>query len=369
MKKIIFVNDTAATMCGAVTILKEFIKNITKNLDNNYIFYIFCSIDLKEFETENIHIVNNIKAKKWIDRIKWDIFGMKFWAKKNSINPDLIISLQNTGIMSFKNVPKMTYIHQAIPYNKEIKWNILNKEEQRYIFYKYIYKCLIGITTVKNIIIVQCNWMKKEVIKAHKFNPKDVYVIEPKLNLKKFKQQNNNKFLSEDNELKLLYPAGYTKYKNHKILIEALNEIKKIKPNIKFKLYLTIEKDTNKEFFEKIKELNMEKEVVFLGNVKFESLVDFYKNCNIVLFPSYLETVGLPLLEAAYFGKYIIVSDIQYARNALKNYTGVTYCKHNNFKEWSKAIINNENSKRIYEFKNNRKDDANIIKLIKISTN
>ncbi|MGC8816192.1 MAG: glycosyltransferase, partial [bacterium] len=97
MSKIIFVNDPAATSGGALTILRQFLDGINKYSDKTFVYYVFCSLaELKEYENENIKIINDVKAKKWFERIKWDLYGLKKWSKKHNIKADLIISLQNT---------------------------------------------------------------------------------------------------------------------------------------------------------------------------------------------------------------------------------------------------------------------------------
>ena len=46
---------------------------------------------------------------------------------------------------------------------------------------------------------------------------------------------------------------------------------------------------------------------------------------SILLFPSYLETVGLPLLEAKQYGAPIIASDCAYAHETVGEYENVSY--------------------------------------------
>jgi len=78
MKRYIFINATAATEGGALIILKQFLEGISIYFNENIYYYIFCSLeDLKAYENKNIKIVNNIKGKKWLDRIKWDLYGLK----------------------------------------------------------------------------------------------------------------------------------------------------------------------------------------------------------------------------------------------------------------------------------------------------
>ena len=48
--------------------------------------------------------------------------------------------------------------------------------------------------------------------------------------------------------------------------------------------------------------------IVFLGYLKKEELLEIIKH-TILVFPSYIETVGLPLVEAQIFDAVILVSD------------------------------------------------------------
>jgi hypothetical protein len=64
LNKIVFINATAATEGGALTILRQFLEGIATYSNKNMYYYIFCSLDeLGLYESKNIKIVNNIKGK------------------------------------------------------------------------------------------------------------------------------------------------------------------------------------------------------------------------------------------------------------------------------------------------------------------
>lgn len=78
--------------------------------------------------------------------------------------------------------------------------------------------------------------------------------------------------------------------------------------------------------------------VRFLGSIPYEELLGYYKSCTGLLFPSCIESFGLPLVEAALFGKTIIASDLPYAREVLEDYDGVRFALSENFKQWADEI-------------------------------
>ncbi|EGT3617575.1 glycosyltransferase family 4 protein, partial [Clostridium perfringens] len=182
-KKIIFVNNPAATSGGALSILKQFIEEVALRLGDNVIIYIFCNVDLSKYNCENVKIVNNIKVKRGFGRISWDLYGLKKWSKQNNIKPDLLISLQNTAIYGFRNITQIVYLHQSIPYYKSKKWNLFKKEERIYWFYRYIYKKIIHFSIKNNYVVVQTDWMKKNILIDHNLNKEKIKVIKPFLKI------------------------------------------------------------------------------------------------------------------------------------------------------------------------------------------
>lgn len=361
-KKIVFVNNTAATSGGALTILIQFIENVAINFDENYVFYIFCTVDLKQYNSQKIKIINNIKGKSWKNRILWDLRGLKKWSKEKSIYPDLLISLQNTGIYGFNNVPQVIYLHQSLPYYKDAKWSLLKAEERSLWIYKHIYRHIIGMSIRNNYIIVQTEWMKKIVSDMHKVKKDKIYVIPPSIKNIDIKNVNN---IKRDGEIMIFYPSIPVKYKNHKVLLEAIKLLKKENKVNNLKLILTIDKSTkySLDLYEYLVENNLQNEVKFIGKVSYKEVLEYYKASDIVVYPSYVETYGLPLIEAAQFKKNIIVSDLDYAREALKGYEGVKFVNYKDKNIWAKEILNLlSDTKTNYNYKNENIDSWNHMK-------
>jgi len=226
MRKIIFVNDTSATKGGALTILRQFLDGINRYSNKDYIYYVFCSLpELKAYENDNIKIINDIKGKKWWDRIKWDLYGLKRWSIDNNVKADLVFSLQNTGCCYWKNINQIIYIHQSIPFVKKVHFNVFKKEERLLWFYKYIYKILIKISLNKrSIIITQTNAMKNAVSNQLSIDSSRIYVFQPS-----FENININQVAKLNwggNKFHIFYPASVVLYKNHEVIIKALKLIK-----------------------------------------------------------------------------------------------------------------------------------------------
>ena len=337
MKKVIFVNNTAAINGGALTVLKQFLEEIKQRRDESKIYYFFVTADLKEYECEYIKIIDDIKGRQMLDRMKWDKFGMKSWAKKHNIKPDLVISLQNIAV-SYKGVPQIIYLHQSLPYSEYSKWNLFKSDERKLWFYTNVYKHLIHNSIKKDMYIsVQTNWMKEALIE--KGISKDKIIIS-KPKLKQFNVNDIEKLSLDNKKYTYFYPADEYKYKNHRIILEALNYIKKNYEDKINNIKVIFTLDENSNSYNYCKENGLLDVVEFKSTLTYDKVLQYYKSCNCVLFPSYIETFGLPLIEAAKFGKRILVSNCKYSREVLKSYSNVKFITYDNYQEWANNMIN-----------------------------
>ena len=85
--------------------------------------------------------------------------------------------------------------------------------------------------------------------------------------------------------------------------------------------------------------MNLESVVDCIGSIPYEELLTYYKRCNGLLFPSKLESFGLPLVEAAIFGVPVIAADLPYAREVLEGYEGVQFANCDSVEIWSSKLI------------------------------
>lgn len=75
-----------------------------------------------------------------------------------------------------------------------------------------------------------------------------------------------------------------------------------------------------------------------MGSIPFLKVISMYTAVNAVVFPSYIETFGLPLIEAASLSCPILAADIPYANEVLANYNGVKFLPFNNSDKWADEI-------------------------------
>ena len=279
------------------------IKNIIESLKNSIIFvderlkldsYNKSNIKINIFHSLLGRIIAEFKLLKAYKKNKKNIIfcfhGIPpFFLKKNK---NIVLFLQNSyhiGKLNYSEYPFKTII-------------IL-----------FIEKLLLRILIYKvGTFIVQTSNMKKLLIdglfKLKKEKWSQIKII-PLVPLKIEKRR-----IQQPKKLNFIYVAEGWPHKNHKQLIEAWVELSK--KNINPTLTLTIGSKyksiinyiNKKKKFHKLKINN-------LGQISQKSLAKQYEKASALIYPSYSESFGLPLLEASSFNLPIIASELDFVRD------------------------------------------------------
>ena len=338
--KNIFINATSCTVGGSKSILKQLLEEISVSNNIEITYYVFVSNEeLDFFKRKNLKIIN-VKAKKWIKRLFWDYYGLKKWSKTNGIFANLIISLQNTGVKYSNEVKQIVYLHTPIPF-VNYKWNIFKENERILWFYKNIYPIIIKKSlNSSSIIVVQSNWLKRIVSDRMKISLKNIKVFVPNINLNTINQPLIEKISTADNDnFIFFYPAFEYKYKNHEIIIHALSLLKSKRPDIYKRIKIVFTLDNSSRIKKKAKLFQIQEKIDFVGALPKEYVEEYYKKSSAILFPSYIETFGLPLLEAKNYGKRIIATNEEFSYEILGNYKNVNFIDKFSKNEWANKII------------------------------
>ncbi|MBD5355781.1 MAG: glycosyltransferase family 4 protein [Bacteroides sp.] len=314
----IVVNATALDQSGALSILKQFFENIP-NDGKEWLIFISEKIEFKS-PVPNVILKPIPNVKSLVRRFIWDWYGLNKWLRTNQIKPLATISLQNTNFrVSEKNIPRFIYYHQSIPFYKN-RWCPLKKSERTLWFYKYVYPFFVSLFLRKDdYIFVQLDFIKRGFIRKFSHPGKNIGVFSPSINSVAI--SNSNVFLDKS-KMNLFFPATLFPYKNHELLVKALKEVDN--PNIQ--LYFTVTKKFNDD------------RIKSLGILPYKDICNIYENCDALVFPSFIETFGLPLIEAATMGLPIITVDLPYAREVLNNYEGAIFLPYDKPEEWAIAI-------------------------------
>lgn len=119
-------------------------------------------------------------------------------------------------------------------------------------------------------------------------------------------------------EFDFVYPATADKHKNHFFLFKAIEMLGKKR---KVTLIVTLPFN-NTDYVSQVNEVNSNlgyHAIINIGRVSKEEVLKYYMNSRALVFPSIEESLGLPLIEAAFLGVPIIASDLPYVYSVIEN--------------------------------------------------
>ena len=320
-----------------MSILRQFLDGIKEHNKNDE-FVVFVDPGFNGVEIENVRYVS-VDTRGWRKRIQWDRQGFKEWIDENGIKPGLIVSLQNTGVNYSRDVPQLIYYHQLLAISCH-KWNPLRQGEFLLFCYRNFYQYFVRRYMAANThVVVQMPFIKKEFLGVFDVPEANVHVIPPKIERYEYDGDKDEEERVVDC-VRFIYPATGVVYKNHIVLLKALRLLQEEEWGLfdKVRLFFTLKEGDNRKVDKCVKRWGLEDAVVLGGVMPFQELLACYKNMDALLFPSFIETVGLPLLEAAGCGMAIKAADLPYAHEVLHGYEGVSYVDYQDERAWAKAI-------------------------------
>lgn len=347
-KKTIVLSGINLIEGGPLTIYKECLRCVEKYFLENYeIVALVHNRELfSEFDSKIKFIEFMDSKKSYLKRFYYEYFYFKRLSKK--LKPYLWFSLHDMtpNVVTDK---RAVYCHNPIIFYDVKRKDMINEFKMFMFsrFYKYIYKINIK---KNNFVVVQQDWIRKRFKKIFKI--KNVVVAHPNVVID---DSNNNYKNTKIVKNSFLYPSFPRIFKNFEVICKAV-EILENKNIENFKVYLTIDGSENiysKEIVEKYGRLKC---IEFIGLQTRENLMKYYSKIETVIFPSKLETWGLPISEAKAFGKNIILADLEYAHETLGTYEKVMFFGPDDAEklaEKMEMLINDDENMKNIEFDGN----------------
>lgn len=347
-KKTIVLSGINLIEGGPLTIYKDCLRCVEKYFLENYeIVALVHNRELfSEFDSKIKFIEFMDSKKSYLKRFYYEYFYFKRLSKK--LKPYLWFSLHDMtpNVVTDK---RAVYCHNPIIFYDVKRKDMINEFKMFMFsrFYKYIYKINIK---KNNFVVVQQDWIRKRFKKIFKI--KNVVVAHPNVVID---DSNNNFKNTKIVKNSFLYPSFPRIFKNFEVICKAV-EILENKNIENFKVYLTIDGNENiysKEIVEKYGRLKC---IEFIGLQTRENLMKYYSKIETVIFPSKLETWGLPISEAKAFGKNIILADLEYAHETLGTYEKVMFFGPDDAEklaEKMEMLINDDENMKNIEFDGN----------------
>ena len=288
----------------------------------------------------SIQLIEIPKSKKsWWFRLYYEY--IYFYKISKKIQPDIWLSLHDTTprVVAKK---RFVYCHHPTTFYKPTwkDWKFDYKIGLFSLLYDWVFK----INIKKNhTVFVQQHWIKAVFTK--RFGISNVVVAQPQFST--LSSTKNTVF--EAGKIHFLYPSFPRSYKNHELIIEAL---KKLTPDIKDKVvfhFTTIKDNKQKYARYLINKYDCIPQLQFHKEVSRKELLSMYSSMDCLLFPSKIETWGLPISEAKYYDKPLFLANEPYAKETCGTYEKVSFFNVDDAEKLAQLITDFTNKNLIFE--------------------
>jgi glycosyltransferase involved in cell wall biosynthesis len=294
----IVVNDIAASKGGAVAILESFHRYVMESdEDNEWVFLV--GSDLLEESAQIRTVVLPDVKNRWLRRLGFDLFSGRRLIK--SLQPDVVLSLQNTYTYGVR-CPQVVYVHQCLPFERTKSFSLWRRDERLLAIYQHVIGAIIKQSIRRaDHVIVQTQWMREAILEQVGIANDRVDSVLPDLDdLSAFKVEGSLDAAA------FFYPTAALVYKNNDCIYAACRLLRR-QGMEDFTVTMTLtppEADPN---------------VAAIGRVPRERVLEMLSRATLI-FPSLIETYGLPLAEARALGALVLAADRPYAREVLDGY-------------------------------------------------
>ncbi|MDQ6481887.1 glycosyltransferase [Dyadobacter sp. LHD-138] len=314
-KPVIIVSAINIFEGGALTVLKECLNALNNNFSNEYHIEVFV---YQKSLFNNDHF-NNIKfnelpksRKSWFYRLFYEYFFFNRVSKE--IKPILWLSLHDTTPILQTGIKQCVYCHNpSIFYNSSLSDFFYDKTHVLFsLFYKFLYQINIS---KNDFVIVQQDWIRTKFSNLFKIPLSKILVAYPDSG--EVSPANCEVFCPV--KATFIYPAFPRIFKNYEIIINAAQIL--IDQGITdFEIKFTLSGVEN-SYAKKIAKLSKSiPQIIFVGLMQRTMLLREYTNTTALIFPSKLETWGLPISEFKTLNKTILLADLEYAHETLGTY-------------------------------------------------
>ncbi|MGG7035217.1 MAG: glycosyltransferase [Flavobacterium sp.] len=316
MKKKIAISAINLFEGGTLSVLKDCLYSIENSSQFEDCEFVVLVHKKKLFDQDSYKKVTFVEfpksRKSYLYRLYYEYFYFKKFAKQYKI--DFWFSIHDMS-PNVGSIPQAVYCHNTSPF-KDVSLNDLYLQPTVFfftLFYAFLYK--INIKKNKYVVVQQL-WIKNEFFKRFGLAYNHIVIAKPQ------EPQIGNAITITSlhkKEKKFIFPTYPRPFKNIEVIGEAV-KILNDEGISGYSVNISIDGSENKyarvvlSKYGKIKHLN------FIGLQPRETIYKLYADSDCLIFPSKLESWGLPISEYKQFNKPMIVADLPYAKETVGMY-------------------------------------------------
>jgi glycosyltransferase involved in cell wall biosynthesis len=249
----------------------------------------------------------------WFHRLYWEWFG--FMRISRELNPALWLSMHDIT-PRVSTCRQAVYCHNSAPFYRIGLREALM--EPTFFFFNKFYGLLYRVFIRRNyFVIVQQTWLREAFLNS--MGKLRIVVAHPlvPINVKTSAKLTGSKFI-------FIYPSLPRVFKNIETLCKAAQIMSSRGMNC-FEVRVTLNGTENRYARWLFRQFGNVECVKFIGRQTSDEMVNLYREADALVFPSKLETWGLPISEAKAFRLPLLVADLPYARETVGSYDLVSF--------------------------------------------
>lgn len=311
MKPKIVISGVNLTEMGPLSIFRDALDSLVSRFGDLYEVFAIVH-DRKLFRTDGVTYLEFPKVKSsWRRRLLFEFRDLRHISER--LQADLWVSIHDV-------TPNVTAARQVVYCHNPSPFYRLRGRDLRFGWkfplFNLLYGYLYGINIRKNqYVIVQQAWMRERF--RERYGIRNIIVAHPAGDVTS--GDANVRVAGRPSRYCFLYPAFPRVFKNPEVILNAAR-ILESSGATDFEIWLTFAENINSYANAVVSRFADLRCVRWLGTLAREKILDLYRDADCLIFPSKLETWGLPLTEAKAAGCPIIAADLPYAHETVGTY-------------------------------------------------
>ena len=314
-RKLIVISAINLTEGGTLSILKDCLQYVSMHITPRFNVLVLVH-DRKLCDVPNVEFLEFPRSKKsWVRRLFYE--WLYFSRLSKELKPHLWLSLHDITPKIHAN-KQAVYCHNPSPFYR-LKFKEIFLDWKFFLFNQF-YASLYSVYIKRNDwVIVQQEWLREQFENRYQVNK--VIVAHPNLSVQATHESYGSKPAAKT---VFFFPTFPRLFKNIEVIGEAIRILRQDGCQV-FEVIITIDGTENRYAKTIVERFANEGALRFIGLQSREQVFNLYAQAACLIFPSKLETWGMPLSEFKQFNKPILAADLPYAHETIGCYGQVKY--------------------------------------------
>jgi glycosyltransferase involved in cell wall biosynthesis len=315
---------------GTLTVLQEFIQAACDTLSAEWDIVVFAH-DRRLFNSSRPRYIEIPSSKRsWLLRLWTEWVRFRRYARQ--LAPDLWLSLHDMS-------PNVGAVRQAVYCHNPSAFFALRPRDvlfqPKLLAFRIAYAWLYKINLKRNCaIVVQQSWLREEFRKWTTAS-QDIIVAHPAAGDEGIRQDRD---LHRSGRATFFYPTLPRPFKNLELICHAVEQLEQDRA-WRSEVIFTMDGTENRYSSWLKRRFGGCASLRFAGHQSRDQMTRLYMQTDCLLFPSRMETWGLPITEAKRFHLPMLVANLPYARETVGNYDRVSFIGIDDTEELARKLL------------------------------